>query len=31
MKYYSKEHSIKQLVAGGLVGLLFGYFVVKNI
>lgn len=25
MKYYSKEHSIKQLVAGGLVGLSFGY------
>ena len=29
MKYYSKEHSIKQLFIGGLVGLLFGYFVVK--
>lgn len=25
MKYYSKEHSLKQLVIGGLVGLLFGY------
>jgi len=31
MKYYSKEHSLKQLFIGGLVGLLFGYFVVKNI
>ena len=31
MKYYSKEHSIKQLVAGGLIGLLFGYIVVKYI
>ena len=25
MKYYSKEHSLKQLVVGGLVGLLFAH------
>ena len=31
MKYYSKEHSLKQLFIGGLVGLLFGYFVFKFI
>ena len=31
MKYYSKEHSLKQLVAGGLVGLSFGYLIVKYI
>ena len=29
MKYYSKEHSLKQLVIGGLIGLLFGYILVK--
>uniref|UniRef100_A0A6C0CGY4 Phosphatidic acid phosphatase type 2/haloperoxidase domain-containing protein n=1 Tax=viral metagenome TaxID=1070528 RepID=A0A6C0CGY4_9ZZZZ len=26
MKYYSKEHSLKQLFIGGLIGLLFGYY-----
>ena len=31
MKYYSKEHSLKQLFIGGLVGLLFGYILVKFI
>jgi hypothetical protein len=31
MKYYSKEHSLKQLFIGGLIGLLFGYIVVKYI
>jgi len=31
MKYYSKEHSLKQLVIGSLVGLLFGYILVKFI
>tara|TARA_B110000305_G_scaffold195775_1_gene220491 strand:- start:153 stop:485 length:333 start_codon:yes stop_codon:yes gene_type:complete len=29
MKYYSKEHSLKQLVAGGLVGLSVAYIIVK--
>ena len=31
MKYYSKEHSLKQLFVGGLVGLLFGYLIFKFI
>ena len=31
MKYYNKEHSLKQLFIGGLIGLLFGYLVVKYI
>lgn len=31
IKYYSKEHSLKQLFVGGLIGLLFGYILVKFI
>lgn len=31
MKYYSKEHSLKQLFIGGLVGLIFSYILVKFI
>ena len=31
MKYYSKEHSLKQLFIGGLVGFLFAYILVKFI
>ena len=31
MKYYSKEHSIKQLIMGGLAGLVVAYIIVKLI
>ena len=31
MKYYSKEHSLKQLVAGSIIGLFVAYIIVKLI